>query len=121
MGLLMSACYVSTDYDRYPEGKLVADAELVREWTGEGAELSLRGDATFSASALLLEYFSCSSSGVQRKSGQGTWDTIEDRGVTSVLIRFGDGCSASMWTGMSEGKTVLWATQAGESELLILR
>ncbi|MCX5557284.1 hypothetical protein [Streptomyces sp. NBC_00038] len=119
--LLVSGCYVSTDYGQYPEGKLVQNASLVRIWTGEGAELALKENKVFSAAGLTLKYFSCSSEGLQKKSGDGTWSSIDDGDSTSVLIRFEDGCSATMWTGESEGKTVLWATQEDENKVLTLQ
>ncbi|GGZ66347.1 hypothetical protein [Streptomyces bluensis] len=93
----------------------------MREWAGDGAELALKENATFSAAGLMLEYFECSSGGIQKKSGGGTWTTIEDGDTTTVLIDFQDGCSATLWAGESEGKTVLWATQADEAEVLILK
>ncbi|MET8824952.1 hypothetical protein ABZX33_03455 [Streptomyces sp. NPDC004608] len=113
---------MSTDYDRYPEGKLVSDAELVQVWSGAGAELSLRGDDTFSASALPLEYFECGSEGMRKKSGQGTWSTITGGGATYVLLRFEDDCAGTLWAGVSEGdETVLWASEAQDRDPLILR
>ncbi|MEU9339550.1 hypothetical protein AB0D49_41525 [Streptomyces sp. NPDC048290] len=122
VGLVSSACYVSTDYDRYPEGKLVPDAGLVRVWSGAGAELSLRADAAFSASALPLEYFECGSAGMRKKSGRGMWSTITGSGATSVLIRFEDGCEASLTAGRSEeDETVLWAGGSQDRDPLILR
>lgn len=117
----VSSCYASTDYGTYPEGKIVQSGSLVREWTGEGEQLVLKANDAFSASRLQLRYFQCPSDGIQRKSGDGSWSTIEDGGSTSVLIRFEDGCSATLWAGESEGRTVLWATQGGEGRALILR
>lgn len=112
--LLVSGCYVSTEYGRYPEGRLVQSAALVRIWAGEGAELALKENEVPSAAGLTLKYFSCPADGLQKKSGDGTWSSIDGGDSTSVLIHFEDGCSATMWTGESEGKTVLWATQEDE-------
>lgn len=119
--LLVSGCYVSTDYGLYPQGKLVQKASLVREWSGDGAELVLKQNEIFSATGLTLKYFECPSDGLQEKSGDGTWSSIDDGDSTSVLIRFGGGCSATLWTGESEGKTVLWATQEDENQVLVLQ
>jgi hypothetical protein len=65
MVLMASSCYVSTDYGLYPQGKLVEDASLIRDWKGGGAELGLRERYTFSAAGLTLEYFECLSEGIQ--------------------------------------------------------
>lgn len=119
--LLVSGCYASTDYGRYPEGKLVQNAALVRTWAGEGAELALKENKVFSAVGLTLKYFSCPADGLRNKSGDGTWSSIDDGDSTSVLIRFEDGCTATMWTGESEGKTVLWATTEDENQVLTLK
>ncbi|MFC9846307.1 hypothetical protein ACFWFF_05485 [Streptomyces sp. NPDC060223] len=119
--LLVSSCYVSTDYGRYPEGKLVQSGSLVRNWTGEAAELALKEDKGFSATGLNLKYFSCPLDGLRMKSGDGTWSSIDDGDSTSVLLRFEDGCTATMWTGESGGKTVLWATQEDENQVLTLQ
>jgi hypothetical protein len=119
--LLVSGCYVSTDYGQYPEGKPVQNASLVRNWAGEGAELALKENKVFSAAGLTLKYSSCPSDGLRKKSGGGTWSSIDDGDSTSVLLRFEDGCTATMWTGESEGKTVLWATQEDENQVLTLQ
>jgi hypothetical protein len=118
--LLVSGCYVSTDYGQYPEGKPVQNGSLMRNWSGEGAELALKENKGFSATGLTLKYFSCPSDGLRKKSGDGTWSSIDDGDSTSVLLRFEDGCTATMWTGESEGKTVLWATQEDENQVLTL-
>ncbi|MFF9163791.1 hypothetical protein ACF081_26545 [Streptomyces longwoodensis] len=120
-GLLLSGCYVSTDYNRFPDGKVIGRATLTREWTGDGASLVLRGGGAFSASGLKLEYFECELGGVRKKSGGGTWTSLDDSDSTSVLVDFSDGCSATLWAGESDGKTVLWATQADDQEALILK
>ncbi|WP_155054073.1 hypothetical protein [Streptomyces blattellae] len=121
-GLLLSGCYVSTEYGKYPEGKIVQTASLVREWTAQDVELALSQNGAFSAAGLTLSYFQCPVDDVVReKSGSGTWHTLDDGESTDVLIEFEDGCSATLWAGESEGKTVLWATQGDEDEVLILR
>ncbi|MEU5667066.1 hypothetical protein [Streptomyces longwoodensis] len=120
-GLLLSGCYVSTDYNRFPDGKVIGRATLTREWTGDGASLVLRDGGAFSASGLKLEYFECELGGVREKSGGGTWISLDDSDSTSVLVDFSDGCSATLWAGESDGKTVLWATQADDQEALILK
>jgi hypothetical protein len=121
VALLLSGCYVSTEYEIHPEGKVIQRASLVREWTGDGAELALKEGGSFSAADLTLEYFECSSGGMQKESGSGTWSSLDSDGTTSILIRFEDGCSATLWAGEAEARTVLWATQPGDDQALILR
>jgi hypothetical protein len=120
-GPLLSGCYVSTDYSRFPEKKVIGRATLTREWTGDGASLVLRNGGALSASGLKLEYFECALGGVRKKSGDGTWTSLEDSDSTSVLVDFSDGCSATLWAGESDGKTVLWAPQADDQEVMILK
>ncbi len=119
VGLLLSGCYVSTEYGKYPDGKFVQKTSLVREWTAQDGGLVLSDDDSFTATGLVLEYFHCSADGLREKSGRGTWSMSKGRESTSVLIDFDDGCSATLWTGESAGETVLWAPQAEDDTLIL--
>ncbi|MEU2737380.1 hypothetical protein ABZ656_18730 [Streptomyces sp. NPDC007095] len=119
--LLASGCYASTDYEKYPKGKFVERSSLVKSWGGESSSLQLKSDGKFSTVKLELEYFECSTGGVLKKSGDGAWETEKGRQSSEILLRFEDGCSATLWAGESGGKVVLWSTVTDSDRTLVLK
>ncbi|MFC4331977.1 hypothetical protein ACFPC0_30270 [Streptomyces andamanensis] len=118
--LLASGCYVATDYEKYPAGRFVSAASLVRTWKAGAGALELRRDAKFTASRLKLEYFGCSRDGVREKDGAGTWSNDRGRRRSEVLLRFDDGCTTSLWAGAVDGRTVLWSEYGDSGRLVTL-
>ena len=117
---LTSGCYASTDYEKYPEGRFASTAAFVRTWkTGSGV-LDLQQHAQFTASRLKLEYFSCSRDGVREKDGEGTWSSDKGRQRSEVLLRFNDGCTATLWAGSTDGHDVLWAEYSDSGQVVTL-
>ncbi|MDX3354643.1 hypothetical protein PV703_15270 [Streptomyces sp. ME01-24h] len=101
----------AADYGiEFPEGRVVDSGALVRRWASGESWLSLQSGGKFAANALRLEYYSCVPGGeVQVKRGQGVWRHADVNGATTVYLEYDDGCSATMWLGDYEGRTVLWA------------
>ncbi|MGR3875654.1 hypothetical protein ACUXZZ_44755 [Streptomyces graminifolii] len=118
---LVSGCYASTDYEKYPEGRFVSTASLVRDWRTGSTSLNLQQNAKFSASRLKLEYFSCPKDGIHEKDGDGTWSSDKGRQRSEVLLRFNDGCTATLWAGVTNGHAVLWGDYSGADKIVILK
>jgi hypothetical protein len=121
IALLVSGCYASTDYEKYPEGRFVTTASLVRAWKAGSAALNLQQNGKFTASQLKLEYFSCPGDGVRKKDGEGTWSSDKGRQRSEVLLRFNDGCTATLWAGVTDGNAVLWSDYSDRDQILELK
>ncbi|MEW2305896.1 hypothetical protein AB0958_39065 [Streptomyces sp. NPDC006655] len=119
--LLLSGCYASTDYEKYPEGRFVSTASLIRIWKSGSATLDLQKNGNFTASDIKLEYFSCSGDGVKEKGGNGTWSSGKGRQRSEVLLRFNDGCTATLWAGATNGHTVLWGEYGDDNQITKLK
>ncbi|MGW1728780.1 hypothetical protein ACWCQK_38685 [Streptomyces sp. NPDC002306] len=120
--LLVSGCYVSTDYEKYPEGRFVSTTSLVRVWKSGSSTLDLQRDGKYKATRLKLEYFSCSGEGAEEKSGDGDWVASKGRQKTKVLLQFSDGCNATVWVGVVNGHTVLWGEYGdGGNQIMTLK
>lgn len=119
--LIVSGCYASTDYEKYPAGRFVSAASLARTWKRGAGTLDLQQGAKFTASRLMLEYFSCSRDGVREKDGAGTWRSDRGRQRSEVLLRFDDGCTTTLWAGVVDGRTVLWSEYGDSGQLATLK
>lgn len=117
---VVSGCYSSTEYDKYPKGRFAAEGSLVGKWKAGHALLALEKSGSFIATELKLEYFECSSGGVREKSGDGKWSASEGRQSTEVVVKFQDGCSATLWAGESDGADVLWSNYSDRQQVLVL-
>ncbi|MGW2573005.1 hypothetical protein [Streptomyces sp. NPDC001537] len=118
--LLLSGCYSSTDYEKYPEGRFVSATSLIRVWKSGSASLDLQKDGSFRASRIKLEYFSCPTGGIGEKGGAGTWSSDKGRQRSEVLLRFNDGCTATLWAGATNGHTVLWGEYGDDDQITTL-
>ncbi|MEU0228193.1 hypothetical protein ABZ177_28135 [Streptomyces sp. NPDC006284] len=117
----LSGCYASTDYDRYPEGAKFQRQHVVREWVAGGAKVTFRGNGSFSAIDLRLEYFECPLGGVREKSGEGSWSLLKGNGGSEIIVQFDDGCSGTLRAGERDDKPVLWGSYSDRDDVLILK
>ncbi|MEV6759169.1 hypothetical protein AB0N16_00670 [Streptomyces sp. NPDC051105] len=119
--LFLSGCYASTNYEKYPEGRFVSTDSLIRVWKSGSATLDLQKNGNFTANRIKLEYFSCPGSGVKEKDGDGTWSSDKGRQRSEVLLRFNDGCTATLWAGAMNGRTVLWGEYGDSDQTMTLK
>lgn len=73
------------------------------------------------ASDIKLEYFSCPGDGIKEKGGNGTWSSDKGRQRSEVLLRFNDGCTATLWAGTTNGHTVLWGEYGDDDQITTLK
>lgn len=121
LGHFVSGCYISTERKSYPQDAQIERGLMVRQWTDDQVRLTLRGDGTFEAVALPLDFSDCPEGGFVKKSGEGTWISMEGGEATELSVRFSDGCEGALWGGIDGGDKVLWSYYPDRDQVLILQ
>ncbi|MFC8005924.1 hypothetical protein ACFUCH_21135 [Streptomyces olivaceus] len=116
----VSGCYASTDYERYPSSVEIQREDLVREWVSDSVRITFKGEGTFLANDLKLEYFECPLEGVQVKSGKGTWRLFEGGNGSEISLLFDDECSGVLRAGERDKEVVLWGSYSDRDDVLVL-
>ncbi|MFE1755416.1 hypothetical protein [Streptomyces anandii] len=95
------------------------EPSLLKLWKSPDGSLTLKSHGAFTAQDLRLQYFECTSAGLASKAGAGDWEFAKGRQASEVLIRFSDGCSATLWAGERSGRIILWSTDTDSDQVFI--